>query len=240
MSSTVSVQREGQVAIVRMTAAENRMNPVTLAALLGAFDELEASDETGAVVLTGEGRCFSLGLDLEWMVGAGNDGSQETLGGLQAILARLLRLPLITVAAINGHAFAGGAILSAACDARVMRDDRGYWCLSEVDLGLVFPPAIAALLVARLSPPVAHEAMILGRRYTAAEALAARIVDEAVAEDRVLARSIEIAASLTGKPRAAVTAIKRQMYSDVLQALDVVPDLAAWDLDDAYERMKAG
>jgi enoyl-CoA hydratase/carnithine racemase len=236
MSSIVAVERAGEVAIVRMTAAENRLNPTTLGALLAALDEVEQLDGAGAVVLTGEGKHFSLGLDLEWMVSAGRSGAEQALRDLQAVLARLLAYPLVTVAAINGHAFAGGAILSQACDQRVMRDDRGYWCLSEVDLGLVFPPGIAALLVARMSPPVAHEAMVTGRRYTAAQALAAGIVDEATAEDRVLPAAIERAVAVSGKPRATVAGIKQTMYGDVLAALDVLPELP-WDLADALERM---
>jgi enoyl-CoA hydratase/carnithine racemase len=236
MSSTVTVGRMDDVAIVRMTADENRLNPTTLGALLATLDDLEQLDNLGALVLTGEGKYFSLGLDLEWMLSAGRSGAEETLRGLQALLARLLAFPLITVAAINGHAFAGGAIISVACDQRVMRDDRGYWCLSEVNLGLVFPPAIAALLMARMSPPIAHEAMVTGRRYTAPEALAAGIVDEVVSERRVLEAARERAAALVDKPRVALAAIKQTMYGDVLAALEVVPELP-WELTDAVERM---
>lgn len=239
MGTTVSVDREGDVAVVRMTAQENRLNPTTLGALLSALDEVEGVAAVGALVLTGEGKYFSLGLDLDWMVGAGEDGAKESLRGLQSLLARLLSYPVVTVAAVNGHAFAGGAIVASACDARVMRDDRGYWCLSEIDLGLVFPPAIGALLVARLSPPVAHEAMITGRRYTASQAVEARIVDEAASEDRVVARAVEIASSLAGKPRETVAGIKRQMYGDVLEDLEQLPDLP-WDVADASARMGAG
>ncbi|HTA32823.1 MAG TPA: enoyl-CoA hydratase/isomerase family protein [Solirubrobacteraceae bacterium] len=108
---------------------------------------------------------FSNGLDLDWMGAAPPGGAAEVLHGLHALLARLLVFPTATVAAINGHAFAAGAMLALACDARVMREDRGYFCVPEVDLGLPFTPGMTALLKARLSPVTAHEAMVTGRRY---------------------------------------------------------------------------
>jgi Delta3-Delta2-enoyl-CoA isomerase len=214
------MERVGEVSILRLSAPEGRFNPATLGAIAAALDELEGSDGPGALVITGEGKIFSNGLDLEWMGAAPPGGAEEVLQGLHALLARLLVFPTATVAAINGHAFAAGAMLALACDARVMREDRGYFCLPEVDLGLPFTTGMTALLKARLSPASAHEAMLTGRRYGAPEALAAGIIEATAPSEQVLEMAVARAALLSGKPRATVAAIKRGLYPDAVAALE--------------------
>lgn len=220
MSAAACVEHVGEVTILRLTAGENRFNPVTLGAIAAALDEIEGSDAPGALVITGEGKFFSNGLDLDWMGSTPSGGAEEVLQGLHALLARLLVFPVGTVAAINGHAFAGGAMLALSCDVRVMREDRGYFCLPEVDLGLAFTPGMTALLKARLVAGTAHEAMVAGRRYSAPEALAVGIVGAAVPLEQLLETAVDRAAAFAGKPRATVAAIKHGLYADVVAALE--------------------
>jgi enoyl-CoA hydratase/carnithine racemase len=226
-----------EVTILHLTAGENRFNPVTLGAITAALDELQGSDAPGALVITGEGKFFSNGLDLDWMGSAPAGGAEEVLQGLHALLARLLAFPTATVAAINGHAFAAGAMLALACDARVMREDRGYFCLPEVNLGLPFTPGMTALLKARLSAATAHEAMVTGRRYSAPEALAAGIVEATAPSEQLLESAVNRAAALAGRPRATVAAIKRGLYADAVAALEE-PAPAPDDLPGARQSAK--
>jgi enoyl-CoA hydratase/carnithine racemase len=217
--SAVTVEREGAVTIVRMHhAEENRFHPRLLDALHGVLDELESGDEPAALVLTGTGKFFSNGLDLEYM-GANPDEAEAVLGRVHSLFGRVLGLGVPTVAAINGHVFAAGAMLALAFDHAVMREDRGYFCLPEADLGLVFTPGMNALITARLSPPVAHEAMVTGRRYGGGDALAAGIVSEVAPEEEVLARAVSRAAELAGKPRHGLVGIKRGLYGSALDIL---------------------
>ncbi len=220
MSAAVGVEHVGEVSVLSLSAPEGRFNPTSLSAIAAVLDELEGSDAPGGLVITGEGKFFSNGLDLDWMGTAPPGGAAQVLNGLHALLARLLVFPTATVASINGHAFAAGAMLALACDARVMREDRGYFCVPEVDLGLPFTPGMTALLKARLSPATAHEAMVTGRRYGAPEALAAGIVEAAAPSELVLEAAVARAAALTGKPRATVAAIKRGLYADAVAALE--------------------
>jgi enoyl-CoA hydratase/carnithine racemase len=220
MTAETVVERVGEVTVLRMLAGENRFNPDTLGAIETALDELERSEQPGALVITGEGKFFSNGLDLEWMGAAPPGGAEDVLRRVHALFARLLVFPTATVAAINGHAFAAGAMLALACDARVMREDRGYFCLPEADIGLPFTPGMTALLKARLSAASAHEAMLTARRYAAAEALAAGIVEAAVPSEQVLEAAVARAAALVGKPRATVVAIKRGLYGEVVATLE--------------------
>ncbi len=135
IAERVGVERSGEVAIVRLQAGENRFNPENLDALAAALDEIEnAEGGPSPLVLTGEGKFFSNGLDLEWMSAAPSGEPERVLARVHALLARMLSFPSFTVAAINGHAFAAGGMLALACDQRVMRADRGFFCLPEVDL----------------------------------------------------------------------------------------------------------
>jgi Delta3-Delta2-enoyl-CoA isomerase len=220
VDAPVVAERQGDVTVVRMAAGENRFNPAMLDALDAALDDVEGAEGPGAVVLTGEGKFFSNGLDLDWMGSAPPGGPEQLVRRVHGLLARLLVFPTATVAAVNGHSFAAGAMMAAACDARVMRADRGFVCLPEVDIGLPFTPGMTALLKARLPAATAHGAMTSGRRYGGEQALAAGLVDEAVAEERVLAAAVERAAALASKPRATLGAIKRNLYADALAELE--------------------
>jgi enoyl-CoA hydratase/carnithine racemase len=221
----IYLSREGDVFVLRMQAGENRFNGPFLDALHGALDEVEASEGGAALVTTGAGKFYSNGLDLAWFGGEGSGQVLETLQKVDRLFTRLLVFPVATVAAINGHAFAAGGMLAVAHDFRVMREDRGFFCLPEVDLGMGQPltAGMYALLGAKLSPATFHEALITGKRYGGAEAAAAGVVNEALPEDLVLERAVQIAQELAKKDRATVAALKRGLYASALQALESPP-----------------
>jgi enoyl-CoA hydratase/carnithine racemase len=224
MSSTETTRRVFAVAhrdtvtVARMDRGENRFHPQLLAELEAALDEIEGHDEPAALVLTGTGKFFSNGLDLDYM-GTHPSDAQATLARVEALFARILALDVPTVAAVNGHAFAAGAMLALSFDVAVMRSDRGYFCLPEADLGMPFTPGMNALLTARLSPPVAHRAMVTAHRYPGSEARDGGIVAELAPQEGVVDRAVGIAAELAGKPRQGLGAIKRGMYASVIEAL---------------------
>jgi enoyl-CoA hydratase/carnithine racemase len=215
----IRTETHGDVTIIHMESGENRFHPALLDELNAALDAVEGSDGPAAVVLVGQGKFFSNGLDLDYMGSAGQEEAERVLGRVHALFARVLAFPTATVAALNGHVFAAGAMLAMACDERVMRTDRGYFCLPEVDISIPFTAGMQALLVSRLPQPVRHEAMVTGRRYTAADALAAGIVDATAAETEVLGMAVERAAALAGKPRFAMGTIKSNLYADVIATL---------------------
>ena len=216
----IETTRTDDVFVLRMVAEENRFNPTMLDSFAKALDEVEASEGPAAVVLTGEGKFFSNGFDLDWMMANAEDGGPSlVVNGLQALYSRLLTFPTATVAAMNGHSFAGGGMLALACDHRVMRDDRGFFCLPEVDINIPFTKGMSLLVQSRLTPAVARDVMMTGRRYTAEEALASGIVDATAAEDQVVPEAIERARALAGKSRDTLGAIMRTMFADVTEAL---------------------
>src|SRR4029077_749890 len=171
-----------------------------------------------ALVTKATGKFWSNGLDLEWM-GANPEVIEEFVPRVHELLARMLSLDVPAIAALQGHTFAAGAMLALAHDQRVMRADRGFFCLPEVDIQIPFTPGMNALIAARLTPQAAHQAMTTGRRYGGEDAAAAGIVDEAVDADRVLPRATELAAALAHKDPATLATIKQRLYADALAAL---------------------
>lgn len=215
----IETTRTDDVITMRMVADDNRINPTFLTSVNAALDEVEAAEGPVVAVLTGSGKFFSNGLDLEWMGSAPEGAPLEVVNGLQALYSRMLTAPFPLVAAVNGHAFAGGAMLALACDGIVMREDRGFFCVPEVDINIPFTNGMAALCQCRMSPPVAHAAMLSGRRYAAAEAVAAGFVAAAAPEADVESAAAEWARPFAGKSPATVRTIKERMYADVVALL---------------------
>ncbi|KQS65832.1 enoyl-CoA hydratase-related protein [Modestobacter sp. Leaf380] len=213
-----TLDRHDDVFVLDLGDTENRFHPDWLTAVHAALDEVEAAEGPRALVTAATGKFFSNGLDLDWL-GAHRDQYETYLADVQVLLARCLSLPLVTVAALQGHVFAAGAMLSLAHDTRVMRADRGFWCLPEADIGLPFTVGMSALIQARLAPQTAHESMTTARRYGGEDARAAGIVEHAVAEDAVRDTAVELAAALTGKAGPTLGTIKARMYAPVLDAL---------------------
>jgi Delta3-Delta2-enoyl-CoA isomerase len=214
------IDRDGEVFVLDLGSDENRFNPSSVAEINKLLDEVEAAEAPRALVLSATGKFWSNGLDLEWMA-ANQDQIAAHVDAVHAMFARVLTLPVPTVAALQGHTFAAGAMLALAADFRVMRADRGFFCLPEVDIHIPFTPGMAALIQARLSRKTAHEAMTTARRYGGADALAAGIVDAVAGEGEVLSAALEIARPLAAKDGATLSAIKRGMYGPAVEALAI-------------------
>jgi len=213
-----TLQRAENVFILDLGDGENRFHPDWVAAVGTALDEVEKADGPRALVTSATGKFYSNGLDLDWLF-ANADVHDDYIASVHRLLARMLSLPVVTVAAVQGHAFAAGAMFTLAHDFRVMRADRGFWCLPEADINLPFTTGMSALIQARLAPQVAHDAMVAARRYGGHDALAAGIVDRAVDEQAVRATAIEIAAGQAAKAGDTIATIKARMYAGTLALL---------------------
>jgi enoyl-CoA hydratase/carnithine racemase len=198
--------------------SENRFHPEWLTAAVRALDEVEQADGPRALLITAQGKFFSNGLDLDWVT-ANPTEFPAYVRSVQVLLARVLELSVPTVAAVQGHCFAAGAMLALACDFRVMRADRGFFCLPEVDINLPFTPGMSALIQARLVPQVAHEVMTTGQRYGGEDAQRLGIVDRAVGEPDVLPVATALAEPLAAKAGKTLATIKARLYAPALDAL---------------------
>jgi enoyl-CoA hydratase/carnithine racemase len=189
-----------------------------MSAVSEALDEVAAKPEPRALVTHAGGKIWSNGLDLDWL-GQNQDQVQPFVDQVHDLFAKFLAAPLPTVAAIQGHCFAAGAMLAFAHDWRVMRADRGFFCLPEADINIPFTPGMSALIQSRLTPAAATTAMIGAKRFGGEEAASLGIVDAATAEDQVLAQAVELAGAHAAKLGGTLATIKERMYAPALATL---------------------
>lgn len=214
----IDLRRDGDVFILRLDGGENRFDAPALSAWNEALDQVEKVEGPKALVTTGTGKFYSNGLDLDYMASEGVDPGGYVKSVL-AVIGRVLAFPAYTVAGINGHAFGAGALIALAHDSRVMRADRGYFCMPESDMRLPLHPGMTALLKARLPVQTAHDVIVTGTRYAAADAHAQRIVDHVAAETDVVPRAVELARALVAKAHPVLGRLKRDLHQPVLDAL---------------------
>ncbi|HEY0807889.1 MAG TPA: enoyl-CoA hydratase-related protein, partial [Pseudonocardiaceae bacterium] len=213
------LERDGEVYVLHLVADdENRFHPDWLTSVEAALDEVDTVTGPRALVTAGSGKFWSNGLDLDWLVANGAQYAAY-LDRVNALFARTLASPTITVAALNGHTFAAGAMWALAHDLRIMRADRGFFCLPEVDIDLPFQRGMSDLIRSRLSPAVTHEAMTTGRRYGGEQALVAGIVDAVESSDQLLAAAVALARPLASKAKPNRGQIKETLYRDTLASL---------------------
>ncbi|MGZ8179285.1 enoyl-CoA hydratase/isomerase family protein [Williamsia sp. SKLECPSW1] len=200
---------------------ENRFSTAWLAGMEAALEQVEDAAQ-GALVITATGKFFSNGLEIAEV---SDPSTLDTyIDRVHAVYARVLTLPVATVAAVNGHAFGAGAMLAVCADHRIMRTERGFWSLPEVALGMPFPVGMASLLAQRLPESTRTEAMTTARRYGGADAAASGVVEEAVAVDDLLTRAREVAQSRVAVAGANLAGIKRTMRRGLLA--DLAPTAA--------------
>jgi enoyl-CoA hydratase len=191
--------RDG-LAVVHLTCGKaNALNPRTLAALERALDEARGGDARG-LVLTGYDRFFSAGLDLVGLYGLERGAMDEFMARFDAVMLRVFAFPRPVVAALTGHAVAGGAVLALACDARVMGATAGRFGLNEIRLGVPFPAS--ALEIVRYAVPArsVEEVLYGGELFDSRAALERGLVTEIVDED-----ALEAAGRMCGRLAAAPT-----------------------------------
>jgi enoyl-CoA hydratase/carnithine racemase len=213
------------VAIVTLNSGENRFNPDFLNAVLDVLDTVEKEADVSTLVITSaHEKIFSNGIDLEWLVPVIQKRDIDTAKNffylLNKLFKRTLTYPMLTVASINGHAFAGGAIWCCAFDFRLMRSDRGFFCFPEVDLGIPFLPGMLGLLKKAIPMYKMEEMVYSGNRLTAEECQAHHIITKACHMDGLMKETLGLA-KLLNKKRVIVREIKSRLYKDIVHALDV-------------------
>jgi len=212
------------VAVAAMNSSENRLNPAFIKGFLDVLDQIERETAaTTLVVRSSHEKIFSNGLDLEWLSPAFQNREFGVISDffyqVNRLFKRILLYPLITIAAINGHAFAAGAILTCAFDFRFMRSDRGYFCLPEVDLGMPFLPGMLALLKKAIPLYQLEEMQYTGKRLTAADCETHHIITRACHNDTLMDETLAFAKSLN-KQRGIIGEMKSRMYQDIVEKLD--------------------
>ncbi len=213
------------VAILTFTNGENRQNLVFSQTFNVMLDEIIVDAQVKALILTSsDEKNFSQGIDVEWIMNKLQANDRQPVNdfilGMNEVFKKLLTMPIPTIAAINGHAFGNGSILSCACDFRFMRSDKGFFCFPEVNLGIPFRNGMNAFLKKAVPMYKLVEMQLTGNRYTAPELEAHHIIVKACADrEELMAVSLAFAKTFE-KNREIFGEIKKRLYKEIVVAID--------------------
>ena len=213
-----------KVAVVSLNDGENRFNPEFLKAFLRVLDTIEQETEARTLVVRAtDEKIFCNGIDLNWIAPLLKSGEKEPIKAflfkLNDLFKRIILYPMPTIAAITGHAFAGGAILACAFDFRFMRTDRGFFCFPEVDLNIPFLPGMIALIKKAIPMYKFEEMQYTGKRLTGQECEAHHIVMKACHINDLMNEALAFAKTLD-KQRLIIREMKKRLYKDIIRTID--------------------
>lgn len=220
----------------------NVLDAAFLRAIAAAFEQADADGARG-VVLTAQGKIFCAGLDLLALSTADREDVAELVDALAVAVRAVFTCPRPTVAALNGHAVAGGALLALACDLRLMTEGPASIGLTEVKLGLSVPASSLEMLRYPLGRSALETLVYGGQLHAGIEARELGVVDELVALDDLVARSIERVLDWTASP-SAFADIKARLHAPVVAAMEEARAMEAdfvdeWFAEPARSRIEA-
>jgi enoyl-CoA hydratase/carnithine racemase len=220
----IDYELDEHVAILSMNSGENRFNFPFFEAFLQVLDEIEHKTEANVLVVkSSHEKIWSNGIDLDWLIPAAEKEGPELrnrfMTEMFGFMKRVLTYPMLTIAAITGHAFAGGGFLSFAHDFRFMRSDRGWLCMPEVDIGMTLGPVFSALSRRAVPMYMFEEMQYTGIRLTAQECVEHHIVKKACHIDDLMNEVLAFAKTLN-KDGDLIRRMKMETHEDILAVID--------------------
>lgn len=205
----IDVERNGRIALVRLNHPPvNALGTEVLAALSEALASVAEAD---AVVLTGQGAAFSAGANLFRVLEAGADEVRSGVSQLATTFGDLFTFPRPVIAAVNGHAIAGGAVLICACDWKLAAEGDHKIGFGELRVGVPFPTWALEIARFAVQPERLQEVIYFGRSYDPAGAMERGLIDEIVPAGRLLDRAFEVAERLASMPAITFEQTKRAL-----------------------------
>jgi len=209
--STMELKKEGPVYILTLTngANANTISAEVVSEYEKLLDQLEASTENAALILmSNDSKIWCTGVDLQWLITRPPEYFPEFAGLIDGMLLRFALLNMPTIGCLTGHAYGAGALLATVMDFRIMREDRGFFCFPEVDIGIPFTPLMYDLLGLLPDGHALNELVLTGKRVGGAEALAMKLVSAVHPPETLFEKTMELASFLAKKDRKTYTHLK--------------------------------
>jgi len=246
MSELVQSIPHGRIHELRLARPPvNAINPALCSALRSAIDDAVAAGAEG-LVLSGGPKVFSAGLDVPWLLTIQDDQQalHDAWNGFFEAARAIAASPVPIVAAIAGHAPAGGCVLTLCCDWRVMAEGPFTIGLNETQVGIAIPPGIMQLLQRTVGPRRAEAMLVPGEMVDSERALKIGLVDELADVDHVLTRALARLDLLLDLPRGPMLETRRVLRADLQRALSAESMqlercLESWRSDDTQRALRA-
>ena len=220
----IHLEHLGPIAVLRLDHGKvSALDTELMGVLHDRLDEVESS-HSPAVILTGTGSNFSAGVDLWRVLEGGEDYLGEFLPALTKSVSRLFTFPKPVVAAVNGHAIAGGCILVCCCDYRIMADVAGRIGVPELRVQVPFPSLALEILRFAASSSRLQELVYLGETYSPKRARDRGLIDEIVSPTKLIDRAYQVAERLAAIPAPTFQVTKRQMRQHVLDRVELLDE----------------
>jgi enoyl-CoA hydratase len=239
-----SIDLESPIAVLRLDHGKvNAMDLALCEALTQQLGALE-THSCRALVITGAGNAFSAGVDLVQLTRGGGEYVARFLPVMDAFFKVLLTFPKPVVAALNGHALAGGCIIAACCDHVIMAEGTGRVGVTELIVGVPFPMLPLEIVRARLSPRDARDLIYSARTVLPREARSLGVVDEVVPQADLMSRALEAATRLTAIPATSFALTKRAFSAPILARVAATSAIdadvtRAWQSDEVLSAVRA-
>lgn len=241
----VAIEKKEQIAVVTLSRGKvNALNTAVLEQLRESFDSLKDDPEVRAVILTGQGKFFSFGFDIPEFLGSPKEVYVDFLNKFTAFYAYLYQYPKAVIAAVNGHAVAGGCILATACDYRVMVTGKARIALNEVTFGASLFAGSVAILKNCVGHRNAEKVLFTGAMSKAEEAFELGLVDKVSAEESLMDDAVEAARVYVKNYGKAFGSLKRLARNikipefDSLERKSIEEFLEIWYSDKTMKNLK--
>jgi enoyl-CoA hydratase len=216
-------QKEGVLTLRLAHGKASALDVELLDALTRELDDV--ADDVRALVLTGTGSIFSAGVDVLRVTRDGPDYVRRFFPVLSRFVCTLFAFPRPVVAAVNGHAIAGGCVIALAADIRLMAEGSGRIGVPELLVGVPFPAAALEVVRFAVSRNKVQDLIYTGRTLSAHEALAAGLIDEVIAPDALPARAQEVAGQLAQIPPPVYRLTKHSLRAEALARIEKSAEL---------------
>jgi enoyl-CoA hydratase len=211
----IELSSDGDVAILRMAHGKaNALDVEFCQAVAKALDE-QRDSAARAVVLTGTGTIFSAGVDLVRISAEDEGYVRRFLPALHKMFEAAFYLPKPLIAAVNGHAIAGGCVLACCADARIMARGQGRMGITEILVGVPFPALAYEVMRYAANPQYLPDMTLSGATYLSDEARTRGLVDDVVEPAELMDRAMAVAKTFAAIPAATFAATKEQMRQRV-------------------------